>query len=117
MSVQRTTAITALVLGLLGVASAIGLGFDKIATQEFVATHARRDDTRYAQLAQDVKEATITGLENAISSDDRRMGDLQLQAAQLKAATGTEPRAILDQVERLRRANEDRARKLNKLRN
>ncbi len=116
MSVQRTTAITALILGLLGVASAIGLGVDKIATQEFVAAHARLDDIRYAQLAEDVKNATITGLVNAISADDRRMGDLMLQAAALEAATGTKPRAILDQVDRLQRANQDRTRKLNKLR-
>lgn len=115
MSWKKTATITAAVLGILGIASAAGLGLRKIATQDFVAVHERRDDVRYERLAGELKSARIIGLENAISADERRVGDLEIQAAQLKMA-GVSSRAVLDQVGRLRRANEQREQELGRLR-
>jgi len=115
MSWKKTATISGAVLGVLGIASAAGLGITKIATQDYVAAHARVDDARYAQLAGDLTAARIVGLENAISADERRAGDLDIQATTLTAAGGN-ARAVLEQAARLRRANGQRERELAKLR-
>ncbi len=104
-------ALTAVVVA----SASLGIDFPKLATQSHVAEHAAKEKVRIDALAGSVKSTRIIALENAIAADERRAGDLELQAYQLKKI-GQSFRAITDQVKRLRSAVQVRERELNELR-
>ncbi len=105
-------AITAVVAA----AATIGIDFPKLATQSHVAEHAAKEKVLIDNLAGSVKDTRIIALENAIAADERRAGDLEIQAYQIEQ-TGQSARAVKDQVNRLRKAVAKRERELNQLRN
>ncbi len=116
---SRMIGIVAIAGGITAVVAAaatIGIDFPKLATQSHVAEHAAKEKVLIDNLAGSVKSTRIIALENAIAADERRAGDLEIQAFQLESA-GQNSRAVKDQVKRLRRAVNKRELELNQLRN
>jgi len=104
------------VTAIIVAAAAIGINLPKLATQLHVAERVAEEADRIDVLVGSVKSTRILALENAIAADERRAGDLEIQAYQLEAS-GQNARAVKDQVKRLRRGVIKRERELNKLRN
>ncbi len=96
-------AIAGAVTAVIAAAATIGIDFPKIATQSYVSEHAAIDKIRIDTLAGSLKDTRIITLENAIAADERRAGDLELQAYQLEKL-GQTARAVKDQVKRLRKS-------------
>ncbi len=113
--------MTAIALGAGGLtavvvaAANLGLDFPKFATQSHVAAGIAKTDAQLKFLAGSVKTNRMLSLENAIAADERRAGDLEIQAIQLEQMEQNS-RAIRDQVKRLRRAVRQRELELNGLR-
>ena len=116
MSVKQIVAACVALVAFLGALAAIGLDMPKIATQSHVAEHAAKEEARLDILAGSVKTNRMLSLENAIAADERRAGDLEIQAYQIEQ-TGQSARAVRDQITRLRKAVNKREVELNQLRN
>lgn len=115
---NRFSKFAAVIGGLTAVvafASVMGMPLPKFATQSLVAEHATEDNRRFNLLTGEIKSTRILALENAIAADERRAGDLELQAIQLEKV-GQGARAVRDQVKLLRRAVSKREFELNGLR-
>ena len=115
---KRVLTITAVAGGIAAVAAAaavFGIDLPKLATQQHVADNIAVESIRIDKLTGEVKSTRMIALENAISADERRAGDLELQAHQLKAL-GQPARAVTDQVHRLRKAVAKRELELEELR-
>ena len=110
--------VTAIAVGIVAIVTALAFFVDlpKYATQSFVKTSALPHLKDYEVLAQNAKDTREMSLENAINFEERRAGDLEIQAFQLEAA-GMSSRAVRDQVNLLRKSVSKRERELNKLRN
>ncbi len=104
------------ITAVVAAAATIGIDFPKLAMQSHVAESAAKADARINILAGSVKTNRMLSLENAIAADERRAGDLEIQAYQLETA-GQNSRAVKDQIKRLRKAVIKRERELNNLRN
>ena len=116
---KRVLAITAVAGGIAAIAAAaavIGIDLPKLATQRHVADNIAVESVRIDKLTGEVKSTRIIALENSIAADERRAGDLELQAHQLEQL-GKSSRAIKDQVKRLRKGVVKRERELERLRN
>jgi len=104
------------ITAIVAAAATIGIDLPKLATQSHVAERVAKEAVRIDALAGSVKSTRIIALENAIAADERRAGDLEIQAFQLETA-GQNSRAVKDQVKRLRKAVIKREIELNNLRN
>jgi len=113
--VLTITAIAGSIAAIAAAAAVLGIDLPKLATQQHVANNIAKESVRIDKLTGEVKSTRIIALENAISADERRAGDLELQAHQLKAL-GKSARAIIDQVRRLRKAVAGRELELEELR-
>lgn len=119
MKRNKITMIVVIAGGITVIATAaatIGIEFPRFAMQSYVAEYAAKNKIRIDNLAGSIKSTRIIALENAIAADERRAGDLEIQAYQLETA-GQSSRAVKDQIKRLRKAVVKRERELNKLRN
>ncbi len=115
---KRVLTITAVAGGVAAIAAAaavLGIDLPKLATQQHVANTISKEADRIDKLTGEVKSTRIIALENAIAADERRAGDLELQAYQLKEL-GKSARAVTDQVHRLRKAVAKRELELEELR-
>jgi len=90
------------ITAVIAAAAAIGIDMPKLATHSHVAKHAAEEKIILDDLAGEVKSTRIIALENAIAADERRAGDLEIQALQLETL-GQSARAIKDQVKLLRK--------------
>ena len=114
MSLKRTAAIaTGMVAIVVGLA-AIGIDLPKVATQAFVETAALPHLKDYDILVGEVKSAKELSLENAIAREELRAGNLEIQAAQLKAA-GADSSIMEGLAKDLRKSVAKRERELLKL--
>ena len=113
--VLTITAIAGSIAAIGGAAIVLGIDLPKLATQQHVANNIAVESVRIDKLTGEVKSTRIIALENAISADEIRAGDLELQAYQLKAL-GQPARVIIDQVRRLRKAVARRELELEELR-
>ena len=114
--IMTITAIAGGITAIVAAAATIGIDFPKLATQSHVAESVAVEKVRIDELAGSIKDTRIIALENAIAADERRAGDLQLQAHQLEQL-GKDARAVNDQVSRLRKAVGKRELELERLRN
>ncbi len=110
------TAVAGGITAIVAAAATMGIDFPKLATQDHVAKQVAVAKTRIDVLSGSVKSTRIIALENSIAADERRAGDLALQAHQLEQL-GQDARAIKDQVFRLRKNVSKRERELERLRN
>jgi len=112
--------VTAIILA----ASNIGINLPKLATHNYVEEHARVNeavqrvnDDVHEDLAGELKSFRETQLENVILSDERRAGDLEVTATQLRAV---DPNAkvghLLDLAAKLRQGVVGYDEELNRLR-
>jgi len=115
MTLKQIVAVAGGFVAIVTALAFAGIDFPKLATQSHVAKHAAEEKIQLDNLAGSVKSTRIIALENAIAADERRAGDLEIQAYQLEAA-GQNSRAVKDQVNRLRKAVRKRERELNELR-
>ncbi len=116
---KKFVVITALIGGLTAAivfAATIGMDLPKFASQSHVAEKVAKTDARIDVLAGSVKSARELSLENAIAREELRAGNLEIQAAQLKAA-GMDARAMEAQAKLLRKSVAKRERQLLKLEN
>jgi len=95
----------------IALAATIGMDLPKFASQSHVAESVAKTDARIDILVGSVKSARELSLENAIAREELRAGNLEIQAAQLKAA-GVDPRALEDQAKLLRKSVAKRERQL-----
>ncbi len=95
-------------------AATIGMDFPKFASQNHVAKSVAKTDARIDILVGSVKSTRELSLENAIAREELRAGNLEIQAAQLKAA-GISSQAMEAQAKLLRKSVAKRERQLLKL--
>jgi len=115
MTLKQIAAVAGGFVAIFTALAIAGIDMPKFATQAHVAKHAAEEKIRLDDLAGSMKSTRIIALENAIAADERRAGDLEIQAYQLEKA-GQNSRAVKDQVNRLRKAVRKRERELNELR-
>ena len=116
---SRMIAVITIVGGLtaaIALAATIGMDFPKFASQSHVAESVAKAEARIDILAGSVKSTRELSLENAIAREELRAGNLEIQAAQLRAA-GAPSRAMEDQAKLLRKSVAKRERQLLKLEN
>ena len=109
------TTVAGTIAAIAAAAAVIGIDLPKLATQQHVADNIAVESVRIDKLTGEVKSTRIIALENSIAADERRAGDLELQAHQLEQL-GRSSRAIKDQINRLRRGVIKRERELDHLR-
>ncbi len=116
---SKLIAVITIVGGLtaaVALAATIGMDFPKFASQSHVAESVAKTEARLDVLAGSVKSTRELSLENAIAREELRAGNLEIQAAQLKAA-GLDARAMEAQAKLLRKSVAKRERQLQKLEN
>ena len=96
-------------------AATVGVDMPKLATQSHVAEHAADEKVRIDKLVGSVKSTRIIALENAISAQELRAGDLEIKAFEMEQA-GLDARAVKDQAKQLRKTADRNERELRELR-
>ncbi len=102
MKLAKIVAASAAIVAVAGALAAFGLDLPKVASRSYVDAGQLTNDDVHRNFAGDLKTTRQLVLEQAISADERRVGDLEIAAPQIKAAGG-DPRPMLEQAARLRR--------------
>ncbi len=104
------------ITAVVAAAAVVGIDMPKLATQSYVNNHALEELERFNILAGSAQSTRIIALQNAISADERRAGDLEIQAIQLEKLNQN-ARPIRDQIRRLHKSIRNNETELQKLRN
>ncbi len=115
MNVKQIAGLTAAIIGVVAVLAIVGLEPPKFATQSHVATVAAEHQVEYLLLAGEVKTLEQRSLEQAISSNDIRAGNLTIIAEDREAA-GKKAVSLRRQVTRIERQTKQFEKELETLR-
>ncbi len=121
MTTKQVIAMATTVTAILTALALIGLDVPMFASQSYVQEHARDNeaiqrgnDGVHIKFVGELRSAKALALENAIAREELRAGNLEIQAAQLKAA-GADASAMEGLARDLRKSVAKRERELLKL--